>query len=84
MGQMAGAVLIAGVLAALGSGRLDALIQSSTGVDLSTTVSQLGLPLFLQLNIFTVLAAAIIIYSIWPRKGSVYVLDFAVLSPPAR
>jgi len=83
MGQMAGALLIAGVLAAVGSGRLDALIQSSTGVDLNTTVPELGLPLFLQLNVFTLLAAAIIIYSIWPRKQSVYVLDFAVLSPPA-
>lgn len=80
----AGALLIAGILLALGSGQLDALIRSSTGLDVNDKVSELGLPSVLQLNIFTVLAAAIVIYSLWPRKPSVYVLDFAVLAPPAR
>lgn len=84
MAQLAGPLLLAAALAALGSGALDALIASSTGVNVQQAVSGLGLPVFLQLNLFTVVAAAIVIYSLWPRKPSVYVLDFAVFSPPAR
>lgn len=83
MVQLGGLLLVA-ALAALGTGAFDALLRSSTGVDVREAVSGLGLPFFLQLNVFTLLAAAVFIYSLWPRKPKVYVLDFAVFSPPAR
>lgn len=84
MAQLGGLLLVAGLLAALGTGTLDALIRSSTGVDVAEAVSSLGLPFSLQLNLFTLLAAVVLIYSLWPRKPTVYVLDFAVFCPPAR
>jgi hypothetical protein len=84
MAQAGGLLLVAGALAALGSGAFDALIRSGTGVDVNEAVSGLGLPVFLQLNLFTVLAAAIVVLSLWPRKPKVYVMDFAVFRAPER
>lgn len=78
------ALLAAAAFAALGTGHLDELISSSTGIDISQALGSFGVPLQLSLNLFSLLAAAIVIYSLWPRKPDVYVLDFAVFSPPER
>lgn len=77
-------MLIAGLVAAMGSKPLDTIIQSSCGMNMQDVLSGLGLPSVLQLNSFTVLAVIVAIFSCLPRKASVYVLDFAVFAPPAR
>jgi hypothetical protein len=80
--RTAGLLLVAGLIAAMGSQPLDAITQSS---NLQDVLSGLGLPVLqLQLNFFTILAFIVAIYSFLPRKTSVYVLDFAVFAPPAR
>lgn len=80
----AGLLLIAGLLAAMGSQPLDAVISSSFGMNMQDVLSGLGLPSVLQLNTFTVIAIVVALFSCLPRKASVYVLDFAVFAPPAR
>jgi hypothetical protein len=78
-------LLLAAAFAALGSGSLDALLRQSTGVDLTATVAEtLGVPAVFNLSLFTLLAAAIFVWSLWPSKSKVYVLDFAVFSAPDR
>lgn len=78
-------LLLAAAFAALGSGSLDALLRQSTGVDLTATVAEtLGVPAAFNLSLFTLLAAAILVWSLWPRRSKVYVLDFAVFSAPER
>lgn len=70
----------------MGSQPLKAIIYSSFGMNLEDVLSGLGVPavLQLQLNVFTVLASIVALFSFLPRKTSVYVLDFAVFAPPAR
>lgn len=76
------ALFSATAFAALGTGHLDELIRSTTGVEITEAVASVGLPP--QLSLFSLLAAAIFVFILWPRKPDVYVLDFAVFSPPER
>ena len=60
-------LLLAAAFAALGSGSLDALLRQSTGVDLTATVAEtLGVPAAFNLSLFTLLAAAILVWSSGP------------------
>lgn len=84
MAQAASLLPLAVAIGLIGTSAFGSIVQSSTGVSIANMMSDFGVPFYLQLNVFSLIAAAIAMISVWPRKQKVFVLDFSVFAAPAR